>query len=150
VFFSDPSSDFTNVPELLGPINSLANHWGLHFGKGYLYNQEDHYGIYRNIYLRTFEDTFLTEDLELLLFFTSTYLSATDSDAAYASWGTSNSVGEKVQLYAPVAVLNKGNSTVVAFADLTWQMEPFIYLEDNYQLLLNLVNKIVEQNSNNK
>lgn len=150
VLFSDPSSEFTNVPELLGPINSLANHWGLHFGKGYLYNQEDHYGIYRNIYLRTFEDTFLTEDLDLLLFFTSTYLSATDSDAAYASWGTANSVNEKVQLYAPVGVLNKGNNTVVAFADLTWQMEPYIYMEDNYQLLLNLVDKIVELNSNNR
>lgn len=150
VFFSDPSSEFTKVPELLGPINSLANHWGLHFGKGYLYNQEDHYGIYRNIYLRTFEETFLTEDVELLLFFTSTYLSATDSDSAYASWGTSNSVSEKIQLYAPVAVLTKSNNTVVAFSDLTWQMEPYIYMEDNYQLLMNLVNKIEEQNSNNK
>jgi hypothetical protein len=148
ILFSDPGDAFTSVPELLGPINSLANHWGLHFGKGYLYNQEDHYGIYRNIYLRTFEETFLTEDLNLLVFFTSTYLSSTDSNAAYASWGTANSVSELVQLYAPVSVIHKNNSTVVAFGDLTWQLEPYIYIEENFHLLMNLVSKIVELNSN--
>jgi protease-4 len=147
ILFSDPSSAFTSIPELIGPINSLANHWGIHFGKGYLYNQVDHYGIYRNVYIRNFEDTFLTNDIDLLLFYTSTYISSTDSDAAYTPLGTINSVSEQTGLYAPITVLNKGNSTVIGFGDLSWQVEPYIYSEDNYQLLLNLVAKIVELNS---
>jgi protease-4 len=147
VLFSDPSSSFTSIPELIGPINSIANHWGIHFGKGYLYNQDDNYGIYRNVYIRTFEDTFLTKDIDLLLFYTSTYISSTDSDAAYTPLGTINSVSEQTGLYAPIAVLDKGNTTVIGFGDLSWQVEPYIYSEDNYQLLLNLIAKIVELNS---
>jgi hypothetical protein len=99
------------------------------------------------VYIRNFEDTFLTKDIDLLLFYTSTYISSTDSDAAYTPSGTINSVSEQTDLYAPIAVLEKDNSTVIGFGDLSWQVEPYIYSEDNYQLLLNLVDKIVELNS---
>jgi hypothetical protein len=51
-------------------------------------------------------------------------------------------VSEKVDLYTMISVLEKGNDTVVAFADITWMMEPWVETADNYQLLMNLVNKI--------
>ena len=142
ILFSDASSEFLSSKTIQGPINSLANPWGLHFGKGYLYTMENYYGFYRDIPIIQFENTFLTENLNKVVFFTSGYLSVTDCDAAYAIWGTENSVSEKVDLYPMISVLEKGNDTVVAFADITWMMEPWVETADNYQLLMNLVNKV--------
>ncbi|MCW4049849.1 MAG: S49 family peptidase [Candidatus Bathyarchaeota archaeon] len=147
VFLSDASVEFLSTSAMLGPINSLANHWGLHFGKGYLYNVDRYYGFYRNIEIIQFEDSWLTEDLEKLIFFTAGHISITDSDAAYAIWGTQNSVSEKVGLYPTVAMLEKGNTTVVAIADITWLMEPWISVEDNRQLAMNLVEAIAEKST---
>ncbi len=144
VLLSDASAEFLNSNSIQGPINSLANHWGFNFGKGYLYNIENYYGFYRNIRVIQFEDNFLTENLKEVVFFTTTYLSLTDSDAAYAIWGTENSVSEKVDLYPVMSVLDKGNTTVVAFADITWLMEPWIGTADNQQLVMNLVETISE------
>jgi protease-4 len=144
IFLSDPSSEFTETPMLLGPINSLSDHWGLHYGKGYLYNLEDYYGFYRNIYIRRFDDTSITSDLNNVVFFTSTYLSSTDTNAAYTTFKTYNSVSEQSKTFSPIAVLNKGNGTVIAFADITWIMEPYIHVEDNYQLAMNLVEAIID------
>lgn len=142
LLFYDPSIEYNEIPALNAPVNSLAKYWGLHFGKGYLYNQDDNYGIYRNIYIREFENKTLSEGLESLVFLTSTYLHPTDSDAGYTSPGTYNSVSERTQRYAPFAVLEKGNGTVACFGDITWMKEPYIYLEDNMELLMNLVDHI--------
>jgi ClpP class serine protease len=144
IFFSDASSEFLSTSTLQGPINSLSDHWGLHFGKGYLYTMDNYYGFYRDVPIIQFENNFLTKDLNKVVFFTSTYISPTDCDAAYAIWGTEDSVTEKVDLYPMISVLQKGNNTVVAFGDITWMMEPWIETADNYQLAMNLVNKIVE------
>lgn len=143
ILFSDASTEFLSTNQMQGPINSLANHWGLHFGKGYLYNMVDYHGFYRNIRITQFEANWLTDGLTELVFFTSTHLSATDSDAAYASWGTYNSASEQMDVYGPVALLDKGNTTVVAFGDITWLMDPWIRVADNYQLAMNLVEDIV-------
>ena len=143
VLFSDASTEFLSTSQMQGPINSLANHWGLHFGKGYLYNMLDYHGFYRNIKITQFETNWLTGGLTQLVFFTSTHLSATDSDAAYVSWGTYNSVSEQMDVYGPVALLDKGNTTVVAFGDITWLMDPWIRVGDNYRLAMNLVDEIV-------
>jgi len=90
-----------------------------------------------------FEPSWLTEGLTELVFFTSTHLGATDSDAGYTSFGTVNSVSERLDLYAPFALLDKGNTTVVAFGDITWLMDPWIRTGDNYGLAMNLVEEIV-------
>ena len=90
-----------------------------------------------------FEPSWLTEGVTELVFFTSTHLGATDSDAGYASFGTVNSVSERLDLYAPFALLDKGNTTVVAFGDITWLMDPWIRTGDNYGLAMNLVEEIV-------
>jgi hypothetical protein len=144
VFLSDASVEFLDTPMMQGAINSLANHWGLHYGKGYLYNMVNYHGFYRNVKVTQFEDTFLTEGLDTLVFFTSTYLSTTDADAAYASYSTYNSVSEQTMVYATISVIDKGNSTVVAFGDTTWLMEPWIFTADNQKLAMNLVEAIAE------
>lgn len=146
VFISDASVEFLDTSVMQGAINSLANRWGLHYGKGYLYNMVNYHGFYRNIKVTQFRDTFLTEGLETLVFFTSTYLSPTDADAAYASYSTYNSVTEQTRVYATVSVIESGNSTVVAFADATWLMEPWIYTGDNQRLAMNLVEAIAALN----
>ena len=144
VLISDASVEFLDTSVMQGAINSLANRWGLHYGKGYLYNMVNFHGFYRNVKVTQFRDTFLTEGLGELVFFTSTYLSATDADAAYASYSTFNSVTEQSRVYATVSVIESGNSTVVAFADATWLMEPWIYAGDNQRLAMNLVEAIAE------
>ena len=142
LMFFDPASEYLEIPALLGPINSLANRFGFSFGKGYLYNEEEHYGLYRNIYVRQFANTSLTGNLETIVLFTATYLHHTDSDAAWTSEDTYSSTAERMGSYAPISVIEGENSTVAAFGDLTFMMEPYCYVEDNYQLIMNLVSAI--------
>jgi protease-4 len=144
LMFYDPSTESNNVHNSLRPINSLANQFGITFARGYIYNLEDNYGLYRNIYIRSFENTSLTNGLDTLIFFTSTYIHATDSDAAYASLGTFSSVTENQGVYSPISVIEKGNGTKAAFGDLTFLVEPYVYLEDNLELLMNIVRVISE------
>ena len=143
LIFSDPASEFVEVPALLGPVNSLAHRFGLSFGKGYLYNEEEHYGLYRNIYVRQFSNTSLTRGLDALVLFTTTYVHSNGREAAWTSSDTYSSTAEREGSYAPIALI-EGNGTVAAFGDLTFLMEPYCYVEDNYQLILNLVSAISE------
>ena len=144
VLFSDASSEFLLPSTLQGPMNSISNRFGLHFGKGYLYNMVKNWGNYRNIYLTSFEDTWLTEGVEELVFFTTASLSPTDSNAAYSSYGTYNSISEEIEVYTVVSLIDKGNTTIAAFGDVTWLMEPWIKVSDNQRLADNLINKIAE------
>jgi hypothetical protein len=144
LMFYDPASEFNDAQSPLRPINSLANRWGLTFARGYLYNEEDHYGLYRNIYVREFKNTTLTRGLECLVLFTATHLHSTDSDAAWTSRDTYSSVAERQGRYAPISVIDKGNGTAAAFGDLTFLMEPYAYLDDNKELIMNLVYAIAE------
>ena len=142
LLFSDPSGEFTDVPELLGPINSLANRYSLSFGKGYLYNEGDHYGIYRNVYVRQFRNTSLTQGVGSMVLFTATHLHPTTVDAAWTPPDTYSSIAERQARYAPISVIEKGNSTVGAFGDITFLMEPYVYLEDNYRVVANIADRV--------
>jgi protease-4 len=140
LMFFDPASEYLEIPALNGPINSLANRFGLHFAKGYLYNEEEHYGFYRNIYISSFASNNLTRGLSSVVFFTAAHI-YTDDGAAWASHETFSSTAERTGNYTVMAFM-KGNGTVAAFGDLTFLMEPYCYLEDNYRLVLNLVEAI--------
>jgi hypothetical protein len=144
LFFYDPATEFNDAQNPLRAINSIANRYGLTFGQGYLYNLEEMYGLYRNIYVRSFDDTNFTKDIEALILLTATYLHSTDSDAAWTSDDTYSSSSEQQGRYAPISVLAKGNGTTAAFGDITFMMEPYAYLEDNYQVIMNLVAEITE------
>jgi protease-4 len=141
LLFSDPSSEFLSISSLLGPINSVANRFGLSFAKGYLYNEEDHYGFYRNIVLRDFINSSLTRGLRRVVLFTSTHIYSDGLGAARAPGGTYSSTAERAGDYAPIALVER-NGTVAAFGDITFLMEPYCYVEDNYQLILNIVSMI--------
>ncbi|MEM2886087.1 MAG: S49 family peptidase [Thermoproteota archaeon] len=54
--FYDPAYEYVEIPGLFGPINSLSARFGLSFAKGYLYNEVENYGIYRNVYVKAFAD----------------------------------------------------------------------------------------------
>jgi protease-4 len=144
LFFYDPTTEFNDDGDPLRPINSIANRYGLTFGQGYLYNLEEMYGLCRNIYVRSFDETNFTKDIESLILLTSTYLHSTDSDAAWTSSDTFSSSSEQQGRYAPISVLAKGNGTTAAFGDITFMMEPYVYLEDNYQVIMNIVEEITE------
>ncbi len=144
LFFYDPAIELNNNGGSLRAINSISNRYGLTFGQGYLYNLNEKYGLYRNIYVRSFDDTNITRDIDSIILFTSTYLHSTDSDAAWTSKETYNSASEQQDQYPPISVLSKGNGTTAAFGDITFMMEPYVYLEDNYQVIMNLVSEIID------
>lgn len=140
----DPSAEFIDEQALLGPVNSLANRYGLTFGKGYLYNEGDNYGLYRNIYVRSFRNSSLTKELEAVVLFTATFVHSTDSDAAWTPRDTYSSVAERRGRYAPISVIEKGNGTIAAIGDITFLMEPWAYVEDNRKLMMNIVSAVSE------
>ena len=141
LLFFDPTAEYVEIPALFGPINSLSTRFGLSFSKGYLYNEEEHYGIYRNIYVRRFADSPLTQNLTSLVLFTATHIYSLDKGVAWASEGTCSSSAERTDKYTVIALV-KGNGMVVAFGDLTFLREPYCYLEDNHKLKLNLASII--------
>ena len=83
------------------------------------------YGLYRKIYVRSFDDSNYTKDIDALVLLTATYLHSTDSDSAWTSDDTYSSSSEQQGRYAPISVLAKGNETTAAFGDLTFMMEPW-------------------------
>ena len=146
LLFYDPAWEYIGVlgllQSLIAPINSLSTEFGISFAKGYLYNEEEYFGIYRNIYVRNFTDTPLTRNLNLLVLFTATHIYSMGKGAAWTSNNTYSSVAERSHTYAPIAWMKKGNGTVAAFGDLTFLKEPYCYVEDNYKLILNIVSVI--------
>ncbi len=148
VIFFDPGWEYIGTQGLLqgiiAPINSLSVNFGLSFAKGYLYNEEEHFGLYRNIYVRKFTSSQLTYGLRSLVFFTSTHIRSTGKELAWTSNDTYSSTAEKAGIYATMVMTERGNGTVVALGDLTFLNEPYCYVDDNYQLILNLASLIAK------
>ena len=142
LLFFDPSYEYVEIPKLFGPINSVANRFGLSFAKGYLYNEEKHYGFYRNIYITNFRESPVTGNISSIVFFTSTYIHNMNSGVAWTSDNTYSSTAEKSGRYDVIAFV-KRNGTVIALGDQTFLKEPYCYVEDNYKLILNLVSEIM-------
>ena len=142
IIFYDPSSDFNELPGLNGYVNSLANHFDLGFGNGYLYDEENFYGFYRNIIIDDFREENLTEGLDNIVLYTSTQISSSRDGVAYTDYNTYNSVSELAGRYSTIATTVEGNGTIIAFGDITWLIEPYVYTEDNHQMALNLVEMI--------
>ncbi len=143
LLFFDPAYEYLSIHELFDPINSIATRFGLFFAKGYLYNEEDYYGFYRNIYVNRFENSNVTENIRSLVFFTATHIYPSSRGVAWASENTYSSTAEKAGDYAVIAMV-KMNGTVVAFSDQTFLTEPYCYVGDNYKLILNIVDLILK------
>ncbi|MBD3205093.1 hypothetical protein GF319_01965 [Candidatus Bathyarchaeota archaeon] len=139
IFFYDPAAEFVEVPALHGPINSIASNFGVYYSKGYLYNQEENYGMYRNIYIRDVDENNLTSNLSNIVMFTSAPIK-TIHGVARTSPDTYSSTAEMSGTYTTIA--RNTNGTVIAFGDLSFLMEPYCYVEDNYQLIINIADEI--------
>jgi hypothetical protein len=139
LFFYDPAAEFVEVPALHGPINSIASNFGVYYTKGYLYNQEENYGMYRNIYVRDMDENNLTSNVSNIVLFTSAPIK-TIHEVARTSPGTYSSTAEMSGTYTTIA--RNANGTVMAFGDLLIFMEPYCYVEDNYQLIINIADEI--------
>ena len=140
LLFFDPASEYLEMSALAAPINSLSTRFGLSFAMGYLYNEDDHYGLYRNIYVRSFADSNITRGLSSLVLFTATHIYSNEG-VAWTSEDTYSSTAERPGNYTTIAWA-MGNGTVAAFGDVTFLAEPYCYLEDNYRLVLNLADAI--------
>jgi len=144
MLFYDPAYEYSGTT-LFEPINSLSTHFGLAYGSGYLYNEREHYGLYRNVYVKTFDQSFITQNISSLVFFTPTHIYSSGKCIARTASDTYSSVAERPDSYAVIAVvLNKG--AVVAFGDVSFLREPNCYVADNYQLILNIVSALVNLN----
>jgi protease-4 len=145
ILLGDASAEFLDQNELQAPLNSLSNHWGIHFGNGYLYNVETNHGFYRNIIIDNIRDSFISDGVNELVFYTSGPVYSKNRGYASTSNDTFNSVTERGDNYDILAIYKVGNAKVVAFGDITWLMEPYINSADNYQLLQNLVESIATE-----
>ena len=148
LMFFDPASERIGAEGLsegiIAPINSLSTRFGFSFAKGYLYNELEHFGIYRNIYVRDFAASPLTEDVRSVVLLTATHIRSMGNELAWTSNNTYSSVAERAGRYATIVSAQVGNGTVAAFGDITFLNEPYVYVDDNYQLILNLASLITE------
>ena len=141
ILLYDPSTEYVSIPELNGPINSLANRFGVGFANGYLYDEENYYGFYRNIIVENFINYNLTRGVERLVLFTAASI-YTKYGVAYTGNTTYSSTAERRGQYPVMAHFYYGNGTVIALGDITLLTEPYCYVEDNYRLMLNLIDLI--------
>lgn len=153
MLFFDPAQEYITrnmMPQgITAPINSLSHKFAITFAGGYLYNEDENYGIYRNIYVKNFAEHPLMKNLDTLVFLTATHIRSAKNGIAWASNSTHSSTGERADSYTIMALVEKGNGTVIAFGDITFLTEPWCYLEDNYQLILNLASLIAEKSKTN-
>lgn len=141
IFLGDASATFLDPSVLQAPLNSLSDHWSLHYSNGYLYDVEENYGFYRNLILTDIRDSILSEGVNELVFYTTGAIVSQGKGVVKTSRDAFNSVSERGDMYSVVAV-NTNNCTVIAFGDTTWLMKPYINAADNMVLLENLVEAI--------
>ncbi len=120
-------------------INSLANAFGMHFSDGYLYDLNCNYGVYRNIIVRKFADHILTKGVRKLTLFTASHIYGGDVKLAITNASTKSILTDRAGEYAPLVI----NGNVIAIADLTFMLDPFITISDNEVFMKNMV-KFIE------
>jgi len=141
----DPSVEYAVIPSLAYPINTLASKFGIYFAGGYLYNQIENFGFYRNIYAYISGDAYnnpLTINVSKIALFTATHIYSSGIVLAYASNGTCSSMAEETGKYAVAVYLNRGNGTIIAFGDISFLEEPYCHVADNLKIIENLVSVI--------
>lgn len=146
LLFYDPAAEHVQASALFEPINSLAARFGIFFAEGYLYNQQQNYGNYRNIYVNDFANHNLTQGLSRLVFFTATHIYTSGKNLAWTSNTTYSSTLEKAGNYTTIAV-SGANANVIAFGDMSFLEEPYCGVEDNGQLMQNLATLIAGNTS---
>ncbi len=139
--FYDPAYEYSGTV-LFGPMNSLTTHFGVAYGSGYLYNEQEYYGFYRNVYINSFGESSVTQNLSSLVFFTAAHIYSLNDGVALTAKDTYSSVSERTMNYTVIAMVEE-KGTMIAFGDLSFLREPNCYVADNYQLILNMVSTLV-------
>jgi len=119
-------------------INSIAKTFGIHFSDGYLYDLNCNYGVHRNIILREFKDHPLTRNIHELTMLTASHIYGGEIKLAYTLNTTKLILTDVNEKFNPI--VKSGN--VIAIADLTFLLDPFVTLSDNEVFMENLVEYI--------
>jgi len=130
LLITDPTREFSRA------INSLAADFGIVFANGYLYNVEESYGNYRNIYLSDFKERDITKNIEKIVLFTAAHIYSKEKGIAFTSERTFSSEGERGMKFSPIAFVPE--NLILAIGDFTFLTEPYCYVENNFQLISNI------------
>lgn len=148
ILLFDPSIEYIGLEGvsayITAPINTLTERFGLTFAYGFLYNEEEHLGIYRNIYISEFAGDELFKDVRTMALFTATHIRS-ESGIAWTSNSTFSSSAEKTGKYVITTHGRYGKGEVIALGDITIFSEPFCYVEDNYRFIRNLAEFIIKK-----
>jgi len=110
-------------------INPVATAVDLAFEQGYLYNQKNNHGIYRNVYVNQFYGKL--QDADRLMLPTAAHVETRTGDIAYTSPGTIHSTTHEEGRYTPI-VRTEG---VMAMGDWSSMTNPWITAENNTALV---------------
>lgn len=145
ILFFDPSVEYVSIPSLAYPINTLASRFNIYFAAGYLYNQVENFGFYRNIYAYIAEEAVgnpIVSNVSRIALFTATHIYSPNPALAYTSSNTYSSTAEKPGRYIVAVYGRRGSGLVIAFSDLTFLQEPYCYIADNLKLIENIASII--------
>lgn len=148
ILLFDPSIEYVGLEGIsayiTAPINTLAGRFGITFAYGFLYNEGEHLGIYRNIYVSEFADDELFRDVRAIALFTATHVRS-EGGVAWTSNSTFSSSAEKAGRYTVAVRSRYGRGEVIALGDITIFSEPFCHVEDNYRFIRNLAKLILKR-----
>ncbi len=140
--FADPtrslfSFDFFGSPTLLPDVNytnPLLAPYGLTFANDYLYNLQDNEGNFRNVKLTDFDNSPITQDLNMVVFYGAHSVQTnTGSYLASGSDQTLSSLTDRGGSLSSLALSADGQ--VLASGDFTFLTDPFNQVADNALLL---------------
>jgi len=122
-------------------LNFVAMRFGLYYSHGYISDPDNSYFNYRNVAIRDLLQDRLTTGIQRLVLFTTTCIYSNGGGLAFTGSKAYSYPGETPGTFSPLA--RAGNGRVVALADLTMLTEPFVYVEDNYAFLQNIVSYLL-------
>ncbi|MBS1263445.1 MAG: hypothetical protein MAG715_00626 [Methanonatronarchaeales archaeon] len=122
-----------NDPTRSGPteVNGLATNFNVSFSSGYLYDMEDNYGVYRNIYVTEFQGSLSGTGRLMLPTAAHVEVNASSVDAAFTDTETVHSATRSRGEYSPVV----RTGDVMAIGDWSFATYPWLNLENNSDLL---------------
>jgi hypothetical protein len=119
----------------MSPINTLSQEFGIIFAEGYLYDLDENYDNYRDITVTSFGSAPVMEGLKELVFYTATSIKGNFTSLANTLPTTIYSESERAGNYTVIA----SAKNVLAISDFAFMTEPYCYVEDNYQLIINII-----------
>jgi len=110
--------------------NSLSIEFGAYFSTSYLYNMEENFGVYRNIYVHFRNDTLFYNISEIVMF-TASSISGNGKSIATTSNDTYDSITRMPSNYT--VIFQNGN--FLGVSDSTFILDPFLRVSNNSAFL---------------